>query len=56
MKLTAVHVVLLLLLIGAGQLVAGVYLLAGIGWAAIALGVSTIAFAIILSRGLSANG
>lgn len=56
MKLTAAHVVLLLLLIGAGQLVVGVYLLAGIGWAVIALGIAAIAFAAILSRGLSVNG
>jgi hypothetical protein len=56
MKLTAAHVVLLLLLIGGGQLVAGVYLLAGIGWAVVAMSIVTIAFAAILSRGLSANG
>jgi hypothetical protein len=56
MKLTAAHVVFLLLLIGAAQLVAGVYLLAGIGWAVIALSIATIAFAAILSRGLTARG
>lgn len=50
------YIVLLLLLFGAGQLVAGVYLLAGIGWAVIALSIATVAFAVILSRGLSANG
>lgn len=56
MKLNAALVVLLLLLIGAAQLVAGVYLLAGIGWAVIATSFATIAFAIILSRGMNANG
>jgi hypothetical protein len=43
----------LLLLFGVGQLVAGVYLLAGPGWAVIALSLATIGFAAILSRGLS---
>lgn len=56
MKLTAAHIVLALLLIGAGQMVAGVYLLAGIGWAVVATSLATIAFAIILSRGMNANG
>ena len=38
-------------LIGAGLTVAGVYLLAGAGWAFIAAGVSWLGVAVILRRG-----
>lgn len=48
-------VVLILALIGTGQIVSGVYILAGLGWALIALGLSTILAAVIVSRGI-ANG
>jgi hypothetical protein len=56
MKLTVAHVVLLLLLIGAGQLVAGIYILAGIGWAVIAMGLATVFFGAVVARGMNANG
>jgi hypothetical protein len=56
MKLTVAHVVLLLLLTGTGQLVAGVYILAGIGWAVIAMGLAAIFFGAVVARGMNANG
>lgn len=43
--------VLLLLLVGAGQIVAGIYILFGTGPALIALGVSTLIAAAITARG-----
>jgi len=53
MKITAGHIVLLLLLIGAGQLAVGIYLLAGVGWAVVGMGLATVGMAFILSRGLT---
>lgn len=48
--------IVLLALAGAGLTVAGVYLLAGLGWAAIAAGAFTIAAAGLMTRGLAPRG
>ena len=52
-KLTAAHILLLLALFAALQLVMGVLIIAGIGWAIIASGFATLAFAAIIARGLN---
>lgn len=49
--LTGLIVALALLVIGAGQIVAGVFILLGSGWGLIALGIATVSFGIIASRG-----
>jgi len=48
--------VILLLLLGAGCLVAGVYLLAGIGFALLTVGAVCLAAAFTLRRGLTIHG
>lgn len=47
---------ILLLLLGAGCLIAGVYLLAGTGFALIAVSVVSLAAAFTLRRGLTIHG
>lgn len=45
----------LFLLLGIGEIVGGVFLLAGLAWGLIALGVGTLTFAFLMARG-AANG
>lgn len=52
-KLTAAHVLLILALFAGLQLITGIFVLAGIGWAIIASGIVTLAFAAIIARGLN---
>ena len=52
----AVLLVLFLVIIGIGELVAGVYMLAGTGWALVALGIVTVACAAVVSRGIAHGG
>lgn len=52
-KLSPIAVTLLLLVVGMGFLVAGVYLLAGLGWALLVVAVPFLASAGILIRGLT---
>lgn len=47
--------IICLALIGAGSIVAGVYVLVGLGWALVAAGGFAIAFAVILTNGLRSN-
>lgn len=51
--MTGVIVALCVLVIGALQVVAGVYALTGVGWALIALGIFTIVGGVVVARGLS---
>jgi hypothetical protein len=49
----AVLTAILLLIIGAGEIVYGVFVLAGQGWGFVALGTFTIGGGLIAARGLS---
>ncbi len=43
-------------LAGSGLVVAGVYVLSGIGWALVAGGIAVLSGAVLLSRGMTPNG
>lgn len=52
----AVALFFALLIIGAGCIIYGVYLLAGFGWSLIAFGCAVLALAGLLRTGLTRNG
>lgn len=51
-----VVLIIVLALTGAGAIVAGTYVLVGLGWALVAGGAFAIAGAVILNTGLRSNG
>ncbi|MCH2219308.1 MAG: hypothetical protein MK097_03140 [Dechloromonas sp.] len=54
--MSALAAIILLALVGAGLLVAGTFLLAGIGYALVLSGLLFLSAAALVSRGLTPNG